>query len=121
MQHDSHNQEQRAKLVQSNTLEKYASGAGKTLLWFRNDLRLHDNQLLQALGRGGVLPVYCFDPRQFCCSNWKTLRCRSKKTGVHRARFLRESVAGLKRSLREIGSDLLVFYGKPEDVIPSLM
>jgi deoxyribodipyrimidine photo-lyase len=31
---------------------------------------------------------------------------------------LLESVLDLKRSLRDVGSDLLVAVGKPEDVIP---
>lgn len=39
--------------------------------------------------------------------------------GPYRAKFLLESVADLKQRLRDIGSDLFVSVGKPEDVIPS--
>jgi hypothetical protein len=35
-----------------------------------------------------------------------------------RAKFLLESVADLKARLRDIGSDLAVAVGRPEDVIP---
>lgn len=48
-----------------------ADGSKKrVVLWFRNDLRLHDNYIVnQAVQKvksqqyNEVLPVYCFDPR----------------------------------------------------------
>lgn len=58
-----------------------------------------------------VLPVYCFDPRFFSASGWG-----NPKTGSFRAQFLLESVLDLKARLRGIGSDLLVAFGKPEEV-----
>jgi len=47
-------------------LPSYPQG-GKVLVWFRSDLRVHDNPALtHALEEAGtVVPVYCFDPRQF--------------------------------------------------------
>ncbi|MBE7177437.1 MAG: DASH family cryptochrome [Mucilaginibacter polytrichastri] len=92
--------------------------AGKTILvWFRNDLRLHDNELLtEAIGKSAhVLPVYCFDPFYF-----RTLSSGIQKTGFFRARFLLESVADLRENLRKAGSDLLIAWGKPEEIIPQL-
>ena len=62
-----------------------------------------------------MLPVFFFDPRHFKTTRWGTA-----KTGVLRARFLIESVADLRTSLRQLGSDLLVGIGKPEDLIPKL-
>lgn len=38
-----------------------------------------------------------------------------------RARFLLESLADLQRSLRGIGSDLVVLSGRPREAIPGLM
>ena len=37
------------------------------LVWFRNDLRIHDNELLtEAIRKADkVLPVFCFDPFYF--------------------------------------------------------
>jgi len=37
------------------------------MVWFRNDLRVHDNEALFAANHDGVavLPVYCFDPRDY--------------------------------------------------------
>ncbi|HZG39280.1 MAG TPA: deoxyribodipyrimidine photo-lyase, partial [Nodosilinea sp.] len=88
-----------------------------TLVWFRNDLRLHDHQPLdQALRTGQtVLPVYCFDPRQFGQTSFGF-----PKTGAYRAQFLLESVANLRQSLQALGSDLVVRVGQPEVIIPDL-
>eukprot|EP00882_Tetradesmus_deserticola_P011292 GHRQ01011943.1.p2 GENE.GHRQ01011943.1~~GHRQ01011943.1.p2 ORF type:complete len:280 (+),score=83.57 GHRQ01011943.1:292-1131(+) len=42
------------------------------LLWFRNDLRLHDHEPLAAAcaGATSLLPVYVFDPREFVKVRW---------------------------------------------------
>ena len=60
----------------------------RTVVWFRNDLRLHDNPLLHAaIAAKEVLPVYCFDTRQFGPTRHGAL-----KSSPLRARFLIESV-----------------------------
>jgi deoxyribodipyrimidine photo-lyase len=89
-----------------------------TLIWFRNDLRLHDHQpLAEALQAGPpILPLYCFDPRQFGQTSFGFA-----KTGPYRAQFLRESVADLRQSLQALGSELVVRVGLPEQVIPDLV
>ena len=88
-----------------------------TIVWFREDLRVHDNRvLLDAVEAGEeVLPVYSFDPREFDTGMFDLPR-----VGPYRARFLVESVADLRESLRERGGDLLVREGNPEDVLPVL-
>jgi len=90
----------------------------RILIWYRTDLRLHDHQPLhQALQRQAlVLPVYCFDLRQF-----GQTRFGFAKTGNFRTQFLRESVADLRQSLRSIGSDLIICLGQPEQAIPKLV
>ncbi|PST84368.1 DASH family cryptochrome [Pedobacter yulinensis] len=89
----------------------------KILVWFRNDLRLHDNEiLLEALAKSDeILPVYVFDPRHYSQVNgfWKT--------GQIRAQFIIESVAALRRSLQALGGNLLVQSGRPEELIPALV
>ncbi|NCJ06699.1 DASH family cryptochrome [Synechococcales cyanobacterium C] len=88
------------------------------LLWFRNDLRLHDHQPLTAALQTGqpVIPLYCFDPRQFGQTTFGFA-----KMGAFRAEFLRESVADLRQMLRSRRSDLLIRQGLPEDIIPALV
>jgi deoxyribodipyrimidine photo-lyase len=90
----------------------------KILVWFRNDLRLHDNEMLvEAIAKADqILPVYCFDPRHFEATHYHTL-----KTGALRARFLIESVAALRKSFQAMGGNLLVLNGKPEDLLPQLV
>lgn len=87
------------------------------LIWFRNDLRIRDNEVLFEAARRAdrVIPVYCFDPRYFGKTEFGT-----QKTGLLRARFLIESVRNLRSSLRRLGGGLLVRRGKPEDILPDL-
>lgn len=92
--------------------------SGKTILvWFRNDLRVHDNEiLLEAIRKADhVLPVYCFDPYYFMQKP-----SGSSKTGNIRAKFLIESVADLRHNLRERGAELIIRYGHPAEVLPKL-
>ena len=99
------------------------AAAQRVVLWFRNDLRLHDNYIvadamkkISSNRKLEVVPVYCFDPRHFATSQYGPGKC-----GVIRAQFLREAVTDLKQNLQAIGSDLLVFHGTPETVLPTLM
>jgi deoxyribodipyrimidine photo-lyase len=89
------------------------------ILWFRRDLRLHDNQALtDALHHvDEVMPVYIFDPRE-----WRGTLANTglPKIGSHRAKFILESVADLRKSLRAKGSDLIIRTGLPEDVLVEL-
>ncbi|AFY78461.1 MAG: DASH family cryptochrome [Hydrococcus sp. C42_A2020_068] len=89
----------------------------RILIWYRNDLRIHDNKLIyQALKeKAQIIPVYCFDKRQFVQTYFGF-----PKTGKFRAQFLRESVADLRNSLQKLGSNLIVRLGFPEKIIPAL-
>lgn len=89
----------------------------KSILWFRNDLRIHDNVALHLAIKqsSSVLPVYCIDPRQF-----KNTSLGFPKTGAFRAQFLLESLEDLRNNLQKAGSNLLVMIGFPEEIIPVL-
>jgi deoxyribodipyrimidine photo-lyase len=91
--------------------------AKQILLWYRNDLRLHDHQPLNQALRGGasVVPLYCFDDRHFGRTQFGF-----PKTGAFRSQFLLESVADLQNSWRSRGSDLILRRGLPEVEIPKL-
>lgn len=89
----------------------------KVLYWFRNDLRLHDNEALQkAAELGKVLPVYIIDERQF-----QDTTLGFNRIGAYRLKFLLESLHDLQQNLRKIGSDLVVFRGIPEDILLDLV
>lgn len=90
----------------------------KILVWFRNDLRLHDNEMLvEAIAKSdSILPVYFFDPRQFEPTPYATL-----KTGLNRTKFLLENVEALRQSFKNLGGNILISTGKPEDLLPQLV
>lgn len=87
----------------------------RAIVWFRQDLRISDNEALSdALAQAfEVIPVYVFDVRVFRGST----AYGYPKTGVHRAKFILESVKDLQRSLRKLGSDLIIRMGRPEEEI----
>jgi len=90
----------------------------RSIVWFRNDLRLHDNEaLLDALrDNDEIIPVYVIDPRLFLGYSTRNIR----RTGPHRAQFILESLSDLRASLQKIGSDLYVRIGLPEDILPGI-
>ena len=51
--------------------------------------------------------MFVIDPRQ--------------RTGAYRKKFLVQSLADLKATLRSMSSDLLILEGLPEDVLPPLL
>lgn len=86
------------------------------LFWFRNDLRLHDNEaLVKAIEKGNLIPVYIFDERQF-----KNTRLGFKRTGILRTKFLIEAIENLKANLKNLGSDLIVKVGIPESILAEM-
>ena len=90
----------------------------RVIVWFRQDLRLHDNEALTDALKSGeeVFPVYVFDERVF---KGKT-KYGFPKTGKYRTKFIIECVQDLRSSLRKLGSDLIVKVGKPEEEIFNL-
>ncbi|KAH9798510.1 cryptochrome DASH [Citrus sinensis] len=94
------------------------NGKGVAIVWFRNDLRVLDNEaLLKAWDSSEmVLPVYCVDPRH----SQTTYHFGFPKTGALRAQFLIECLADLRKNLMNRGLNLLIRHGKPEEIIPSL-
>ena len=94
----------------------------RIILWFRNDLRAHDNPLfhvpmLRRTGKQELICVYCADPAVL---SGRLRQTALPKVGPRRSRFLRESVQDLRRSLRQIGGDLLVAPEAPQSFLSKL-
>lgn len=89
----------------------------RAMLWFRNDLRLHDHEVLAWLANtmDVLLPVYCLDPRLFTIQSLGFPRM-----GPLRARFLIECLEDLRAGLETRGSGLHVVVGEPETEIPRI-
>lgn len=93
--------------------------AGPTkAIWFRSDLRLHDNPALveACTGATQLLPIFVFDPSRLNVST----QYGSKKSSARRCRFLLESVADLRAHLQLKGSGLAVGVGTPGEVVRRL-
>ncbi|MDN3689770.1 DASH family cryptochrome [Cyclobacterium jeungdonense] len=89
----------------------------KALVWLRNDLRWDDNLTIKKATElaKSIVPVYCLDPRQFGPGDFGL-----QKTGIHRARFLLETLRDLQEQIAAKGGKLLLLRGHPEKEIPAL-
>jgi len=89
----------------------------RAIVWFKTDLRLHDNEVLaQAIEYNDeVIPVFCFDTAHFTTTSFGF-----EKTGSYRLKFIMEALTDLNASLRKAGSGLLVVSGKPHEQIAAL-
>ncbi|WP_047545598.1 DASH family cryptochrome [Psychroserpens sp. Hel_I_66] len=88
------------------------------LVWFRNDLRVQDNRILNAAisNHKFVIALYCFDPRHFEMSKFGF-----KKTEKYRAKFLIETVEDLKSNLKKRNVELFISSETPEYAIQHLV
>jgi deoxyribodipyrimidine photo-lyase len=82
------------------------------LLWLRRDLRVHDHPALHAALETGdpVVPVFCIDHRLL----------HGRHRSGSRTQFMLEALIDLDRSLRALGSRLVVRAGSPERELPAL-
>ena len=83
-----------------------------TIWWIRRDLRLHDNQALQAAlsHNTPIIPLFILDPALL----------RSRYVGAKRLAFLFHGLRELDRSLQARGSRLVIRRGTPLTVLKTL-
>ena len=88
------------------------------LVWFRNDLRVLDNIVLQEAinNHSHIIACYCFNPKHFDTSEFGF-----KKTEKFRAQFLIETVRELKENLIALNIELFMFNEAPEISIKQLV
>ena len=81
------------------------------IIWFRRDLRVHDQPAVTAaLGADWVVPVFCLDRRLL----------HGRHASGPRTQFLLECLKDLEESLRRRGGGLVIRDGAPECVLPAL-
>ncbi len=87
----------------------------RAIVWFRSDLRLHDNEaILEAYNHAQeIIYVYVFDERTF---TGKT-KFGFPKTDSFRAQFIIESVENLRKNLAAKKARLIVRVGNPEEIL----
>ncbi|WP_435413013.1 DASH family cryptochrome [Psychroserpens mesophilus] len=88
------------------------------LVWFRNDLRVQDNTILNHAIRNHkfVIACYCFNPKDF-----ETSKYGFKKTEKFRAKFLIETIQDLKTHLKALNIELFVSTESPVSHIKHLV
>ncbi|KAA0991048.1 deoxyribodipyrimidine photo-lyase [Dyadobacter aurulentus] len=91
--------------------------ADRIVYWFRNDLRLLDNEALFSACNSSkeIIPVFVFDPRQF-----ENTRLGFRRTNALRAQQLINCVTDLRNTIRQKGGDLIIKIGEPEKIIAQL-
>ena len=81
----------------------------KQILWFRRDLRVRDNKILEKASNE-VMPIFIFDKNILDKLN------RDDK----RVTFIYNAVLDLKKSLQSIGLELYIFHDTPKNVFIKL-
>lgn len=88
------------------------------LVWFKNDLRLLDNEsLCQAIAQCDQLVLwYCVESYQY-----NKLDLGFKKADCNRFKFLEESVKTLQKNLKSINADLIITSNGAVQDLPELV
>ena len=89
----------------------------RIIVWFRNDLRLSDNEALHqaCLDADEIIPVYCFDPQHYALTDWGF-----PKKGARAAQFIIESVADLKEAFSNKTVPLQIRLGDTSQILKTL-
>ncbi|MFZ1250551.1 MAG: FAD-binding domain-containing protein [Candidatus Microsaccharimonas sp.] len=84
-----------------------------SIVWFRRDLRLHDNEAVfnATVATKHCLYVFVIDPWFFS----------QPEIGYLRVKFLFESLAALDRALEKLGNQLVILRGESVTMISSLL
>jgi deoxyribodipyrimidine photo-lyase len=82
--------------------------------WFRRDLRLDDNHALYQAQQDGqaVLPIFIFD---------KHILEKLENRDDTRVGFIHNKIKQLKSTFKQMGSDMKVYYGYPEEIWEHLL
>lgn len=84
-----------------------------TLIWFRNDLRIHDNQALFAsLEFSNCVAIYIFNENDFIYD-----QDGFKKIGVFRYNFIIETLEDLKLKLSKLNVPLIILKGNTIELL----
>jgi len=84
-----------------------------SLVWMRRNLRLQDNiPLSKALSQSDkIIPIFIFD---------SDILARFSNKMDRRLSFLANIIFGINDELKAVGGQIMVFYGKPANIIPRL-
>ena len=92
--------------------------AKRGLVWFKNDLRLHDNEALTSAHDECEELIFCY-----CIENkdFQKLELGFKRVDVVRFKFLEQSVLNLKLNLKSLGGHLIIGQASALETLPKLI
>lgn len=88
------------------------------LVWFKNDLRLHDNEMLHRASTecDELIFCYCLETK-----NFQNLYLGFRKADINRFKFLEQSVVNLQENLEKIGGHLIIGEKSALETLPKLI
>ena len=92
--------------------------AKRGIVWFKNDLRLHDNETLTSAHNecSELLCCYCIER-----SDFEMLDLGFRKMDINRFKFLEESVVDLQNNLKLSGGELFIGAESALVTLPELV
>jgi len=90
----------------------------KNLVWFRNNLRINDNKIINhaMLDSEELSFIYIFDKKWLDLNDWGFTNCSE-----HRQRFLSQGLDSLDNVLKKYGHQLNYYIGDPTQVLIDLV
>ncbi|PWS29656.1 DASH family cryptochrome [Pedobacter paludis] len=88
------------------------------LVWFKNDLRLHDNESLISAQKEckDLVFCYCIEKEEF-----ELLELGFRRKDIIRFKFMEQSVLHLRKNLKDLGGHLIVGESSAKITLPELI
>ncbi|WP_262147588.1 DASH family cryptochrome [Chryseobacterium foetidum] len=88
------------------------------LVWFKNDLRLHDNEVLTTAIKECEELIFCYAIEK---GNSEKLSLGFRKSDINRFKFMEQSVLDLQKGLEKQGGHLLIGSDSDVEFLPELV
>ncbi len=92
--------------------------AKRGLVWFKNDLRLHDNETLITAHQECKDLIFCYCMES---ANFKALDYGFVKMDAIRLKFLEQSLLDLQNQLKKLGGHLIIGENSALEILPRLI
>lgn len=90
----------------------------KGLVWFKNDLRLHDNEALDSASKECDELIFCYCVEK---KNFENLELGFRKAYINRFKFLEQSLIDLQNNLENAGGHLIIGLESAVQTLPEIV